>query len=125
VHVLGRRHERHPLAGHWCFPAADLGNEQPVVGATYMGEGGFAETFDQFDDAFGGERTACSSGKMFGADTDRQRVADRSDVAGRSRLRKPAPATRACPPSMLSTFASKKFIAGEPMKPATNRLAGA
>jgi len=30
-----------------------------------------------FDDAFGDERTACFPGKMLGADTDRQRVADR------------------------------------------------
>jgi hypothetical protein len=118
VHVLSRRNERHPLAGRRRFSTADLGNEQPVVYATHMGEGGFAKPFDEFDDAFGDERTACPLGKMLRTDTDRQRVADLQ------RRRRQIEVTRAGPPSTLSTFASKKFIAGEPMKPATKRLAG-
>src|SRR6266436_7861131 len=76
VHVLSRRNERHPLAGRRRFSTADLGNEQPAVYATHMGEGGFAKPFDEFDDAFGDERTACPLGKMLRTDTDRQRVAD-------------------------------------------------
>ncbi len=63
--VLSRGGQRHRLARRRRFAAADLGNEQLVVGAADMGEGGFAEPFDQFDDAFGDEgpavsRTRCS-----------------------------------------------------------------
>src|SRR5439155_776277 len=43
VHVLSRRSERHPLAGRRRFSTSDLGNEQPVIDATHMGEGGFAK----------------------------------------------------------------------------------
>src|ERR1700716_3911160 len=76
VHVLSRRNERHPLAGRRRFSTAGLGNEQPVVYATHMGEGGFAKPFDEFDDAFGDEGTVGSPDKMFRTDTERQRVAD-------------------------------------------------
>src|SRR5467141_2642672 len=77
VHVLSRRNERHPLAGRRRFSTSDLGNEQPVIDATHMGEGGFAKPFDEFDDAFSDKRTVCSSGKMLRTDTERQRDADR------------------------------------------------
>src|SRR5580658_1147618 len=68
VHVLSCRNERHAIARRRRFATANLGNEQPVVDATHMGEGGFAKPFDQFDDAFGDERTVCSSGKMLRTD---------------------------------------------------------
>jgi hypothetical protein len=72
VHVLRRRNERHLFAGRRRFPAADLSNEQPVIGATHMGEGGFAKPFDQFDDAFGDERTVGSPDQMLRTDTRRR-----------------------------------------------------
>src|SRR5215475_5795524 len=52
VDVLGLRNERRLLAGRRRFAAADLGDEQFVVGTTQMGKGGFAEPFDELDDAF-------------------------------------------------------------------------
>src|SRR5215813_7124124 len=76
VQVGSRRNERHPLAGRRRRSAANLGNEHPAVGTAQIGEGGLTKPLNEFDDAFGGEGTICAPGKMLGADTERQRVAD-------------------------------------------------
>ena len=75
MHIPVRRSEYDSLTGRRRLATADFGNEQSVVGATHIGEGGFAETFDQFDDAFHGEGTVPSPGKMLRTNADRQRIA--------------------------------------------------
>ena len=113
----------HPLAGRRGLPATDFGDDHLVVGAPHMGVRGFTQPLDQFHDpggcevAFGGGRQVLWTPMVTAALGLR-------GPAGRTNGATESPAIRAVPSSTLSTAAGKKFIAGEPMNPATNRSAG-
>ena len=90
-----------------------------------------AELFDELDGSGELRRAfvAWNVGDRFGAHADDDVAADPlADVFGqRRRIERQLdvePMTAANPASRRSTVAEKKFIEGEPMKAATNRLAG-
>ena len=124
VNIRGRRGQLHHFAGWRGSPATDFGNRHLVVGAPHVRIRGFTQPFDELDDSSGDEVAVGGGRQVLGADADGDGCAGLERPGGENEWGDQSPAIRALPSSTLSTLAGKKFIAGEPMKPATNRSAG-
>ena len=124
VEVPRRRGQRDGIAWSGRIAAANLRHHHLVVGAPHMGEGGLAEPLDEFYDALSGESAGAADRQMLRADADRQRVARLQGACGQGQRRdRRARCARRFALDALDRD-GKKFIAGEPMNPATNRFAG-
>ena len=122
VNIRGRRGQLHHFARWRGPPPTDFGNRHLVVGAPHVRIRGFTQPFDELHDS-GRDEVAVGGGRqVLGAHADGDGRAGLERPGGEKERATRSRRSRALPPSM--TTAGKKFIAREPMNPATNRSAG-
>ena len=102
---------------------ADLvGHHDRAVGEPHMRQRAVAEPLEYVDDAVGVALTGGTNLHRFGANAERRRALGGDGVDARSHREIVAEANlKAFGPHCRAAAMSRKFIGGEPMKPATKR----